>query len=411
MEQTVNGAKSATRFCTGCGSSAPVGASFCSSCGSAVASPMPATEPHAPVVLPHGESRRSRVDRRLLLVGAGCVVALALLATLLVLRGSSDGETFDHERAIADAGRTVADMAEDLSDAGTIAALRSAAQDAAQAAERLDAPLAEVDDVGDADERRATRQALDASQALLVGYGTLSELAPERLDQWPALRGELTELGASLSDADRALVDVDLPGLGATVVDSTASTTEDIARLVEGAEVALRDWKAEADRITSDRAMQLMALSGYEQAFRGHDARYIELRKDLQDFVNRVDANGASYGEAYSTLSQATTQREEIRNAMRAMAPPAALATTHAGVVGVLDEAIGAMRSASEGVRQYEYSWEYWYYKDTPGWQTFMSASSGITGAHDTAFRAWEAAVAAERARVEAIAPPAAPAV
>jgi hypothetical protein len=409
VEQTINGRTAVARYCASCGAPAGHGAAYCASCGTAlVAEPQPR---QVVVARPSPAADRRRVDRRTLLVAAALLVVVALIAALVLLRGGSDGPAFDHERAVADAGRAVVVTADAIGEAETVAALTAAAKDAGEQAEDLDAPLADADRIGDDGDRRATRLTLGASQAVLAGYAALADLAPERLDDWPALRADLSDAGGELIAADRELRAEDLRGLGAGVLDSTAETVDNVNELIEGAQAELRDWRAEADRINAERTLQLAALGGYEQAFRGHDARYVELRGDLQDFVDRVDADGVSFGEAYSTLSQATAQREEIRNALRALTPPPALAASHAGVVDVLDEAIDAMRSASEGVRQYEYSWDYWYYKDTPGWQTFMAASSGITGAHDTAFRAWEGAVAAERSRVEAIAPPAAPAV
>ena len=121
--------------------------------------------------------------------------------------------------------------------------------------------------------------------------------------------------------------------------------------------------------------------------------------------------DGGMFSNAYADLGAAQAQRREVHAAMSALVPPAPLVPAHTAIVGALQDSVGAVQHAITGVE--EHQWDYYSYsiEDTAGWQAFQRASEQVSNAYNGGVGAWDAAVAAEEARIAGIETPAQPAV
>jgi hypothetical protein len=131
-------------------------------------------------------------------------------------------------------------------------------------------------------------------------------------------------------------------------------------------------------------------------------SEYSGLRDDLADWTAEIDERLVTVNEGYLELGAAAEARRAVRNRFAALQPPPALAAAHASLLGVIDQAIGAVDSAVEGLNIYvnDPFYAYWDARDTPGWQTFSSASDRITDQYDTAYTTWETALTGEETRI-----------
>jgi hypothetical protein len=229
-----------------------------------------------------------------------------------------------------------------------------------------------------------------ALQHVVQSIEPLSSLSANRLHVWSTARGPIAEALGSLplqSSAMRSLA-----SKGSSALDNVDTVVSRAAR-------AMRSWKAQnASAIRAQQAEQA-ALSEYSGQMEAEIRTYTSLRTDAANFVNRVESGApVSYADAYTFLQQAESGRQAVRDAMNALPVPAGMEQAHAALVAILDQAISAIQSARDGIYQAE-TCTYCYWRDTPGWQTFHSASSAITGEYEQAVAQWQSAlVAANRA-------------
>ncbi|MCU1371623.1 MAG: hypothetical protein JWO77_2817 [Ilumatobacteraceae bacterium] len=278
--------------------------------------------------------------------------------------------------------------------------------------------------------RDATEEALAHERELLVALGGLQGYTGENFQQWVLLSVTAQRSTDALQVQLDRLSELGVYTPKTDLVDGANATRSAVETNLRAIDTKLTAWKAETDRIQASKAAELSTLDSYASAVRAQASRYSSLRRTMQQFVDRVDTVGVTFEEAYTALADAVSQRSSVRTNLAGVSPPAAAAAAHNGLLSVLDTAVSAVSDATDGIRQYQstsyYDSSYYcddggyyecdtsyrvYYKDTPGWQTFVAKSDSITSTYDDALRAWESAVATERARIDAIPLPPKPAV
>ena len=136
----------------------------------------------------------------------------------------------------------------------------------------------------------------------------------------------------------------------------------------------------------------------------GFLATYDGLRSSLDEWIQKVDSDGATFDEAYSFLASASSERASVRQSIAVLDPPASIASAHNDFLASLDAAVAAVDSAYTGIEEYEgdiFGEEYIDYKDTPGWQTFRSESESVSAGYGSARASLEALITQERHKVE----------
>ena len=392
--------------------------------------------PEAPSIAP-GEAPKPASSRRRLIIGVGVAAAVLLVAgaiTAVAMSGPDEAAKKPiGPKPVAPAvplraGETA--MTESLSyfdTATTLAAVDAAGVKALTGIATIDRQRDDVSRIKSPAAKDATQKALTHEREILVALGGLKGYTGENIQRWILLSAAADNgAGALQLQLDR-LSELHAYTPKAQLVDEVAATRSTIDGNLRAIDTKLTAWKTETARVQAAKTAELTALDSYASGVRAQAARYSSLRKSMQDFVDRVDTSVVTFDEAYSTLADASSQRSDVRANLAAINPPAAAAAAHNGLLSVLDTAVSAVSDATDGIRQYQssayYDSSYYcdsyycdpsyrvYYKDTPGWQTFVSKSDSITASYDGALRAWESAVAGERARINAIALPPKPSV
>lgn len=255
--------------------------------------------------------------------------------------------------------------------------------------------------VREADARRAALEGMpedsewaDQLGAFVGVYGAverLSILDGETLRQWSGLRQQLT--------AAVAAVETD-----SLVVSRGRAAVESLDGLVSKARTRISDWRAEYDTAVAQKGAETTALNEYGSAMEAQLRAYSSLRSDLSDWIERVERPGSyvTYDEAYSVLSQAQWDRQLVRDAMNGLSVPETVQSSHAALVGVVEDAIAAMQAAYDGATDSDFCVTSCYYADTPGWQRFSSESGRITEDYGVAVENWRTAIKSAEAGVAA---------
>lgn len=390
---------------------------------------------------PDGAPEHAAASRRKIFIGGAvvAVVALAAAAAIFLLpSGGSDeaarkaaGPKPINPAVLLRAGEAA--VIESLSyfdDATTLAGVDGAAVKALIGIATIDDQLEDVTRIKSAAAEEATKKALGHEREILVALGGLKGYDGENLQQWILLSAAADRSAASLQPELDRLSELDAFDPTAKLVDEVEATRSTIDGNLRAIDVKLTAWKTETDRVQAAKTAELTALDSYASGVRAQVSRYSTLRRTMQDFVDRVDTVGVTFAEAYTALADAGSQRSSVRSNLAGISPPAAVAAAHNGLLSVLDTAVSAVNDATDGIRQFEstsyydssyYCDDYYdyycdtayrtYYKDTPGWQTFVAKSDSITSSYDSALRTWEGAVSSERDRINAIALPVKPAV
>lgn len=250
------------------------------------------------------------------------------------------------------------------------------------------------------------REVLAGYAAALAAMADLSRLDPERAGGWSGTRAALAGSFGSVAGA---------AGLGGGNVRAVLGNALGAAdAVVAGAAAALAEWKARTEAAVRARTADAAALEAYAASFRAWGKTYEQLRQDLAVFTARVDTQspGVTYVEAYAFLAQAEQDRRDVRDALVASDVPVGLDDAHQDVVAAVDRSAAAVRSAYEGLEQSQVcSTVCPYYRDTPGWQAFLSESGAVGTAYAEAVARWSAAVPGAKAAIESRPLPARPAV
>jgi hypothetical protein len=423
-----NGTPSSALFCASCG--AQLGGPFCSACGSSAigrlngshsASPdagtatmvadaptqtiplqMPLLNGHAPSAADKQPSARRP---RGLIISAGCA-ALALVAAAIfavVFLTGGDDSASRSQTSLRDAARGAQPALSGATGASHLVDVQSVARLAGGQQERMATLLGTASTIADHRYLRSTSAMLRAERALLRDLAGLSTVSETNLDAWSSIKQSLQRDSLALSEARPAVVGLHLhTTLPLTLTAGTANRAiATLDRVIGHADQALTTWRAQT-RAAHARNHRAMAVTvSYANTMRGYLSRYDSLRGDMSDWVAKVDAEGATFDEAYQFLGDATTGRQNLKDSMdHLQAPTAALASAQSRVEQVLSDSIQAMNDAQSGISDYQFSDLYTNYKDTPGWQQFSSSSSKISDDLTAAQNDLEAQIAARQKAV-----------
>lgn len=335
------------------------------------------------------------------------VVVAAIAAAVLLL--PSDEPAYDLETAMTTLVAESTDVWDQADRASTLAQLTAAGEAAAEASGALSELRTELVEVGNVDDRRAAEAAFAAHIGSLEALGGLAGLKAEEVGDWPDVAAAIGETVEDLSSAEPLLVERELPGAPDHAADVEA-TGERIGVSMASIAEKLDGWAAEVERINADKLAQKVALDEYVGAFRAQTERYAGLRSSLSDLTQRLLNENGMFSTVYADFGAALAQRREVHAAMSALVPPAPLVPAHTAIVSAVQDSTGAVQSAITGIE--EYQWDYYYTIDsTPGWQAFQRSSEAVGNAYNGGVGAWDAAVAAEEARIAGIKTPAQPAV
>ncbi len=240
------------------------------------------------------------------------------------------------------------------------------------------------------------RQVLAGYAAGLSSLAELSSLSGDSAGSWTATRADLARTFGQVAAAAGST-----GGAGVRVaLDGALSSADGV---VAAASAALTDWKAKTDAAIKARSTDAQALDDYTSFFRSQTKTYEQLRVDLSTFLERVDDPNANvtYYEAYDFLYDAGEQRRYVRDALVSTDVPSGIGTAHGDVAAAIDRAISAVQSAYDGFEQSEDCWDGCpYYRDAPGYRTFVSESEGVRTSYTAAISRWEAEVAAAKAAI-----------
>ncbi len=377
--------------------------------------PVPVSTGIAPVVAPPSGLEpataevRSNAKPVLIGVAAALAVAVLIIGAIAVLGGNDEKERaaptgpppVKPATLISDATDEATDALGAFEGAQLLTQVNQASAGAEQAATAIDDLIVEVDRVASPAARTATREALTDLGEVLHSFAGLATWDGANADQWTMLKVAADQKQGSLEDSLDRLVELKAIKADDALLDQIDASTVATDRTVAAINTKLKDWQAAVAQIEADKQARLTALDDYAAAVRPLMNRYSGLRKEMQDFVNKVDTVDATYEEAYAFLESAASQRQAVRSDLASVTPPASIAAAHSGIVAIIDTSVSAINDATAGVREHEYSY-YGYYKDTAGWQTYLTKSNQITSSYNTAVNVWDDAVSKERAAIEA---------
>lgn len=402
--------------CVACGEPVAPGGRFCSTCGTSIAAafPAPPREHFEPLtVLPSQHPVPHPKRRWRMAIGAGMVAVAVLGLALAFVLSRPKEPTYDLESSLSAADRALDDLANDLARVQSLASLRELANGVIPQVTRTERVMDELTAVSDVETRAAAVDVFAAQKRVLVAVSQYEDITPETISRRSEISDGVHDGVKELEDAVRRLPAVALTTPTISTVGNLERAIVHAAHVAEGAEVKLSSWRAEVERINSDKNMRRGALASYGDAVRAELRRYTELRNELQAFSTRLEDPNAfvTYDEAYATLADASAGRRSVRDALAGLRPPASATAAHQGLIDTINVAIAAVQQAVDGVRQDQRGGFYTYYRDTPGWEGFVSRSSDITRSYASAVAAWEKQIAAETGVIDAIATPSAPSV
>ena len=212
----------------------------------------------------------------------------------------------------------------------------------------------------------------------------LSAIDGKSLGQWAALRPNLV---TSLQG---------LPPESPTAARAQTALTA-VDALIARATGTITAWQAQYDAVKTQRTESGSGLDAYRDAMRTQQEKYSGLRRELSSWTTVVGSQKVTSDEAIAALSQAASQRAEVRDAMAALTVPSPMADAHAALVGVVDSAAEAVSDALTALQNDQQCKRACNYGNTEGWQELSDASTGITSSYDAALSAWQQAVTTTR--------------
>jgi hypothetical protein len=260
----------------------------------------------------------------------------------------------------------------------------------------------------DATSRNAAENSVEAHRDLATAWGGVADISEETPEAWGAVSDGIKDATSEWRRVQNERISAGLPAFDGALRRTVESASDDTRAWLGTTAVSLQQWKVEAGRVTANRTADLAALDAYAARVRPQLDRYAGLRKSLSSFTVRLENESMTFTQAYGGLSDAADQRQEVRSAIAVATPPQAVAGAHTGLLAIVDRAVSAVHSASEGLRQYQYGY-YSNWAETPAWLTFQEQGRAITAGYADAVSAWEQQVNAERARLEALTAPAKP--
>jgi hypothetical protein len=358
-----------------------------------------ATEPE-PVQPATGRITRKRV----LIAGAGLAV-VALIAAAVALLWPDSETPVDVNAELTTGATAFTETMTAFSRGDLMADWSAASAEATDLLDTFDARRDVVAEVKDEEVREAATAVLDAQATAIESFAlTFADYGVANFRRWDR---RATQMQARLDQLDAAQQDLAALGqeeLTATVdVPAAEEVLTDLGRLVEDKRVEWNDWVEARNFALGSQAAASFGLQQYAAPARSIMAEYQGLRDDLADWTAEIDTRIVTVSEAYLEFGAAAEARRAVRNRFAALQPPPALSAAHSSLLGIVDEAIGAIDAAVEGLNIYlnDPFYVYWDARDTPGWQTFSSASDRITTQFETARAAWDTALTGEENRIQ----------
>jgi hypothetical protein len=421
---STNGSATATAYCTSCGARRGPTGNFCAGCGTAlepshvespengahngsplladtIVMPPPATEPSDD---PVGRFPRVAHVLRGKRAIAAAVVTAALgvaCAYLIVDPFNGDADVARHE--LSARGQSVAAVLGAAERARRIESMRAVGSLAQRRLAVFDASLASLRDIGDDDIRATATGVIGHERELLAGFAQLETLNEANLEPWNGIALGLTRAASGLAGDRAAVGELDLGQSSLPRARRLNAAVEGLDTRIAAADRELTAWRTRYRAARRAQRADLDALNGYADAVRGQLGRYSGLRTALSDWIDEYGAEQLPFGEAEGYLSQAISERQEVRNALAGLAAPAGLEAEHARIGTVVDQALRAMENAVDGAR--ECTEDLFClgedFRDTVDWREFARVSDEISTEYPSATSDWEARVGAEAKRIK----------
>ncbi len=281
----------------------------------------------------------------------------------------------------------VQDKVDDLQDPSDLPGF---ATDVEQAADEVDALAVRTGAIEGDDYQTAAEAVVRAEVAYLDELHRLASLGSADVDRSEFQR--IDELRRELELAIAAALDL-REGLDFGEIQlSVAPLTSSLMDLAAYRQEVIKE-RARITQINKERAAELAEVEGFLAQFDGVVERYSTARGELSNWIDGVDAHGASFNEAYQVLYQQAERRRQLRDELAALDAPADFAPDQAALLAVMDQAVDATESASRGIEEYQFdfNWRYLSYDETPGWRTFEAETAEISDAYSSALAAYEA--------------------
>jgi hypothetical protein len=333
---------------------------------------------HEPLADAVAEEGRTRIA--LGAVDAGAARALPDTAAAVRRLSAAVGSAL-----VSDVQRSAGELLDDLAAAQRTADLREAA---GRATGQRSAVAVAADGLGGAD-----AAVLSEFAAALDAVRDLEQVTPADTAAWPGIRSRLSEHLRFVADSDDSLaagsVRARLP-LVLTAVDGL------VARAAE----AHAAWQPLHDAAVAQKASDAAALQRYATALRGTADEWSRLRSDVTALAGRRTTPTAG---AVVELGVLATTGDRLLSALRTTAVPEGAGTAHAALVSSAEALTSTLATVLDELRDAEC--QDCPVSDDPGWRS-LDRGASASSSWDTAFAAWERAVAEADAAVAAREPP-----
>lgn len=388
------------QMCLTCGKPLHAEATFCSGCGKQVEVVEEALRqptdplPRAPVETnPSPEetaepvATRPQLKRRIAIAAAASIIVagLAIAAWFFLLRGP-DLTTYDagFSDAMSAAERVEDEMAS-LNRPAELDAFAREVRSAERDAEKVESDLVAIESE---DHRLALEELVTAEREVFSEFIRLATLPSAEVNngEFSSLRSLLADFDTSFSATQELRTSDGVPG----AIDLDAAPLRRALLDLAAYRERVLEQRARIKRHNSARAAELATVEAFVGEFDGIVGRYAASRTELSDWIESTNA-GATWDEAYTTLGQQQERRSALRAELAGLETPAEFTEAKNGLLSIMDQAIDAVGAASRGMREYQFDWSYWDFRETPGWIEFESATDTISSELSSVLGAYEA--------------------
>lgn len=345
---------------------------------------------------------------------AAGLLALAVVAVVLVvaLTGGKSSEEVAYGELKA-THTTVVNVMDEASQAKTLVDLRAAGVSAGGALDSLQAPEAELRQVGDESVRQPSLDLVAAERLYLQALQRLSGVdrafvAERSSARWSSIRQGLENRERQLVTAGGAVAALRLGGAPDKIVLSDADLSG-TRQAVDGTVTKARDALAAYRRELADwrRAVgrargKERTINAYRSQVQGAIDAYAADRRKVDAFVERAPRIQTSdeVVRAADELSGFYSDRQRTIEQLSIALPnaPESVRAAHKNLQAPLQESLRGLSALQDALSEYQtdpYDTVYMSVTDTPGWQEFKSASDSATSQLGSATAQWGTAVQA----------------
>lgn len=391
--------------CSNCGAEAGELA-FCTRCGADLASTGRAAESPTTIVAgptteggapgdPSGDASSAkqqegrkdgrRDSRRTIWLTSGIILALVGgIGGFLFFRNAQEANA--RSSAVAAAAASVSETMTALSGAQSTTEMRAVA---AQAKEQQS--IVEVNSEVD--------PSIAAAATALGAIATLETIDGDTLGQWQESRSQI--------DAAVRSVQIDGTPMDPSSVLSAVDTN------VGNAQQALNEWQLKVSVIQETQAERVAELNAYQPSAQAALKSYENLRNSTAKWLADAQrASSISVGSTTTYLQSARDDREDIRDTLVALDPPAELQDVHNEIISSLELGIDGIENLLDGMSALSgCSGTRCTLSRNSGYNAFLSASSTNTARFDRAYEEWQATATGLRAEIEGMQVPTKPVV